>query len=249
MLQRKRLWGGLFAVLAMALTVAWFAPAVWLGNVVAEHSRFRLVYPSGTLWKGSAVLGISDGKTTRVLPGRISWRVRWKELMSGRLGLAIEHGTIEQGVRVSYDGQLIQLGEGRALWPAAMLEVLGAPFNTISPGGMLRIRWTESRLSNAGFDGTVQVDWDDAKSALSPVAPLGDFRVVVDAAQGHGKARLTTLSGPLLLEGEGRMEGGRFQFSGTADAEPEMRSSLNGLIGVLGPRSGQQVLLNWEYRA
>jgi general secretion pathway protein N len=247
-MQRKRLWGVLLAVLAVIVTVAWFAPATWLGNVVAEHSRFRLVYPSGTLWSGSAVLGISDGKTTRVLPGRIAWRVRWKEAIYGRLGLAIEHGTVEQAIRVSYDGRMIQLGAGKALWPAAMLEVLGAPFNTISPGGQLRIRWGASQLSDAGFDGTVQVDWDDAQSALSPVAPLGDFRVVVNAAGGQGNARLTTLRGPLLLEGEGSMQGGQFQFSGTADAEPEMRSRLNGLIGVLGPRSGQQVLLNWEYR-
>ncbi|HUU71143.1 MAG TPA: type II secretion system protein N [Burkholderiales bacterium] len=247
-MRRVRLWGVLLATLAVIVTVAWFAPATWLGNVVAEHSRFRLVYPSGTLWSGSAVLGISDGKTTRVLPGRVAWRVRWKESMYGRLGLAIEHGTVEQAIRVSYDGRMIQLGAGKALWPAAMLEVLGTPFNTISPGGLLRIRWTESRLSSEGFDGTVQVDWDDAQSALSPVAPLGDFRVVVNATGRQGNARLTTLRGPLLLEGQGQMEDGKFQFSGTADAEPEMRSRLNGLIGVLGPRSGQQVLLNWEYR-
>jgi hypothetical protein len=44
------------------------------------------------------------------------------------------------------------------------------------------------------------------------------------------------------------MEQGHVQFAGTADAEPTMRAKLNGLIGVLGPRSGEKVLLNWEYR-
>lgn len=234
-------------MLAMVVTGAWFAPATWLGDFIAGHSRFRLIYPSGTLWSGSAVLGISDGRTTRVLPGRVAWGIRWREAIHGRLGLAIEHDTVEQAVRVSYDGRMIYLGAGKALWPAAMLEVLGAPFNTISPGGLLRIRWSDSRMSNDGFDGTVQVDWDGAQSALSPVAPLGDFRVVVNASGGQGDATLSTLRGPLLLEGHGKVMSGKFRFAGTADAEPEMRASLNGLIGVLGPRSGQQVLLNWEY--
>jgi general secretion pathway protein N len=244
---RLRFWSAAFAILAVLVTGVWFAPATWLGNIVAGHSRFRLIYPSGTIWSGSAVLGISDGRTTRVLPGRVSWSIRWNEAMYGRMGLAIEHGTVEQAIRVSYDGRVMHFGAGKALWPAAMLEILGAPFNTISPGGLLRIRWSESRLSSEGFDGTVQVDWDNAQSALSPVAPLGDFRVVVNAKGGQGDAKLSTLRGPLLLEGQGQMQAGKFQFSGTADAEPEMRASLNGLIGVLGPRSGEKVLLNWEY--
>jgi general secretion pathway protein N len=246
-MSRFRVFGAMLAVVVVVVTAACFAPAVWLGNFVAEHSRLRLVYPSGTLWNGSAVLGVSDGRSTRMLPGRVGWHIRWKELMYGRMGLAIEHGTIEDAIEVSYDGRMINVGDGRALWPASMLEILGAPFNTISPGGLLRIRWGESRLSGDGFYGTVQVDWDNAQSALSPVVPLGDFRVALTASGSDGEARLTTLRGPLLLEGQGQMKAGSIRFSGTADAEPEMRASLNGLIGVLGPRSGQKVLLNWEY--
>lgn len=240
--------GTVFAVLAVAITCASFAPAAWLGQFVERNSRLRLVYPSGTLWNGSAILGISDGRVTRVLPGRVAWRVQWKELMRGRMGLAIQHGSANESIRVSYDGRIIQLGAGRVSWPAAMLEILGAPFNTVSPGGLLQIRWGDSQVSGDGFDGSVQVDWSNAQSALSPVVPLGDFRVVVTAQAGQGELRLTTLSGPLLLEGQGRMLAGNIEFSGTADADPEMRPSLNGLIGVLGPRSGDKVLLQWEYR-
>ncbi len=240
--------GAMLATLAMVITGVCFAPAAWLGDLVAGHSRLRLVYPSGTIWNGSAVLGVSDGRSTRMLPGRVGWRIRWKELMYGRMGLSIEHDTIEDAINVSYDGSTVFFGAGRALWPAAILEILGAPFNTISPGGLLRIRWGESRLTGEGFYGTIQVDWDSAQSALSPVVPLGDFRVALTASGGDGEASLTTLRGPLLLEGRGQMQAGTIRFSGTADAEPDMRASLNGLIGVLGPRSGEQVLLNWEYK-
>ncbi len=248
-MSRLRVLSAALAIVAVVITCAWFAPAAWLGDFVAGHSRLRLVYPSGTIWNGSAVLGVSDGRSTRMLPGRIGWHIRWKDLMYGRMGLSIEHDTIEDAIKVSYDGRMVLVGAGRALWPAAMLEILGAPFNTISPGGLLRIRWGESRVAREGFYGTVQVDWDNAQSALSPVVPLGDFRVAVTANGSDGEASLTTLRGPLLLEGQGRMQAGTIRFSGTADAEPDMRASLNGLIGVLGPRSGEKVLLSWEYNS
>ena len=246
---RGRVWGSIFAMLAIALTCVAFAPAAWLSDIVAARSRVRLIYPSGTLWDGSAILAIYDGRTARALPGRLAWKVRWWELVRGQLVLIINHPSLEEAIRIGYDGRAVYLGRGRALWPAAMLEILGAPFNTISPGGLLLVRWDDLRLTKAGFRGGIQVDWSNAQSALSPVVPLGDFRVVLDLAEGEGSAKLVTLKGPLLLNGEGRMEKGHVQFSGTADAEPTMRANLNGLIGVLGPRSGEKVLLNWEYRS
>jgi hypothetical protein len=44
------------------------------------------------------------------------------------------------------------------------------------------------------------------------------------------------------------MDEGGIRFSGTADAHPEMRASLDGLIGLLGQRKGDQVVLDWEIR-
>ena len=235
-------------MLAIALTCVAFAPAAWLSDIVAARSRVRLIYPSGTLWDGSAILAIDDGRAARALPGRVAWKVRWWDLVRGQLVVMINHPSFEDAIRIGYDGRAVSLERGRALWPAAMLEILGAPFNTISPGGLLLVRWDDSRLTKSGLRGGFQVDWNNAQSALSPVVPLGDFRVAVNLNDGEGTATLVTLNGPLLLKGEGRMEKGHVRFSGTADAEPTMRAKLNGLIGVLGPRSGEKVLLNWEYR-
>jgi general secretion pathway protein N len=246
-MSRRVLWGSILVILTVVLTCLLNAPATWLGRIVSEHSRARLLYPSGTLWDGSAILAMGDGRSARALPGRIAWRLQWKEVLRGDLVVDFRHPSMERAVRVRYDGRSVNLNQGQAMWPAAMLEILGAPFNTISPGGLLLIRWGDCRFDEAGFEGSVQVDWNNAQSALSPVVPLGDFRVVLDANEGTGSAKLMTLKGPLLMQGEGRMERGQARFSGTADAEPEMRARLNSLIGVLGPRSGDKVLLNWEY--
>jgi general secretion pathway protein N len=104
------------------------------------------------------------------------------------------------------------------------------------------------RFGDNGFEGNVQVDWEDAQSALSPVAPLGSFRLTASGRGALGEANLVTLRGPLLLQGQGSMDHGAIRFSGTADAQPEMRASLDGLIGLLGRRAGDRVLLDWEIR-
>lgn len=244
---RRRILKELALVLAtIVFTLVIFAPSTWLGDWLAQNSRLRLVYPNGTVWNGTAMLAVSDGKLARLIPGQVSWHFQWKVLAVGSLALELRHAAVDGAIRVSYDGRALNIDAGSALLPAGLLSVVGAPFNTISPGGMLRIRWKELQFASDGFDGELSVDWRAAQSALSPVSPLGDFRVTARASHGQGELKLTTLNGPLLLEGTGSMDAGRIRFSGTADAEPHMRVVLNGLIGVLGPRSGDKVLLNWE---
>jgi hypothetical protein len=45
------------------------------------------------------------------------------------------------------------------------------------------------------------------------------------------------------MQGSGRINGSQVRFRGTADAEAGMRPALDGLLGVLGMRSGDKVLL------
>ena len=78
---------------------------------------------------------------------------------------------------------------------------------------------------------------------VSPVAPLGSYRLSVTGADPASLIRLDTLGGPLRLEGKGTLKGWRISFRGLASVAPDMRPALNGLIGVLGPRSGNDVLL------
>jgi general secretion pathway protein N len=149
-------------------------------------------------------------------------------------------------MRIGLDGHALRLHAGDAHIPAALLSVLGAPFNTVRPGGTLQVRWDDLSIERDAIEGSVQVDWLDAQSALSPVAPLGNYRMTALGRGRHGEAKLTTLKGPLLLEGAGSVENGRIRFNATASAQPEMRASLSGLIAVLGRRTGDQAVLHWE---
>lgn len=224
----------LAAALACALTVLVRAPAAWLGDWLQAHSRVRLIDARGTLWHGSALLGLSDGRRMAVLPGRIAWRVDVASLLGARLAARVEHPFTAAPLFLSADASRMALKAGSAQMPASSLSALGAPFNTIRPGGVLDLRWSDLTLGEGAFAGSVQLDWRDAQSALSTVAPLGTYRVQISA----GSVRLETVKGPLHLQGSGTLRGLRLSFRGVASAEPELRPALNGLLGVLGPRSG-----------
>jgi general secretion pathway protein N len=236
----------LAAALGALLTTLVFAPAAWVGDLVQSASPVRLLYPEGTVWRGSAMLAFSDGQRARLVPGRLTWRVAWGSLLSGRIAVTLNHPIFQPSLDVSTDLRSLEVSPGAARLPAALLEALGAPFNTARFGGHLRADWDALRIAPGAFAGLLHVDWEDAQSALSPVVPLGNYRLTLLGRGPAAELKLATLKGPLLLQGEGRFQDGRGRFQGSASAEPAMADSLRGLIGVLGQRTGDRAVLAWE---
>jgi general secretion pathway protein N len=231
----------LLLALTVVITVVVRAPAAWLGDWLEDHTRVRLVDARGTVWHGSALIGFSNGREITLVPGRVEWQVHG--IRAGGIDARLTHPWLSAPLHVSAAREAVAFDKGAARVPAGVLASAGAPFNTLKPGGVLEASWTDTVLRGAALTGEVQIDWRDASSALSTVAPIGSYRLRV-TGRGDGPAlELATLSGPLQLEGRGKIEGSRIRFNGTAGAEADMRPALNGLLGVLGMRSGDKVLL------
>lgn len=231
------------AVFAVVLTTAVRAPAAWVGDWLQAQGRLRFVDPRGTVWNGSAMLGLSDGRQVMLIPGRVSWKIGLTALASGRVLAEVSHSALAAPLALSVASRSIALKAGQAELPAALLAAFGVPFNTVRPGGNLGLRWTDVELHDGALAGNLQIDWSEAQSALSTVAPLGSYRLQVTGAGSSARLQLDTLRGPLRLQGSGAVTGGRVSFKGLASADPEMLPALIGLISVLGPRSGDQALL------
>jgi general secretion pathway protein N len=235
----KRVLLAIAALLAAALTVIALAPAAWIGDWLEANSRVRLLDARGTVWSGSALVGVSDGRQTMLVPGRLAW-----DLRLANLSVELAHPAFAAPVVLVPRPSSLGLKAGRAELPAATLTALGAPFNTLRPGGTLAINWTDAEWRPASLAGNLQIEWRDAQSALSTVVPLGTYRLRLTGNTGH--LTLETLRGPLLLQGSGTIKGTRVSFKGLASAEPDMRQALAGLLGVLGPRSGHNAILALE---
>lgn len=240
---RYRLGIVLAAVVAAALIVAVRAPAAWVGDWLQSQGRLRLIDARGTVWSGSAMLGLSDGRQVMLVPGRVAWKIGLAAIGTGRVTADITHPVVTAPLRVTVAAQSVALKAGQAELPAALLVALGTPFNTVRPGGVLAVRWTDLEFKGGALAGDLQIEWREAQSALSTVAPIGSYRLQITGTGDTARVQLDTLRGPLRLQGSGSVKGGRVSFKGIASADPEMRPALIGLIGVLGRRVGDEAIL------
>ena len=243
-MSRALLWifAGLFTVSITALASA---PAVWLVPLIDAQTdgRFSLADVQGSLWQGSAVIGAAaarDDVLTPLLPGRCVWRISpW--VMIGMLDIRLENEAISSApINIHGDWSRLEIDAGNISLPADSLSALGAPLNTIRPAGVMRASWPKLTMTRTGRDwqmnGQVQIDLTQMMSALSPVKPLGAYRVQLDLLGGSTRLNLQTLSGPLHLTGKGNINHGSLKFSGEAWAQDGEEARLSGLLNLLGQR-------------
>jgi general secretion pathway protein N len=235
------------------------APAQWAAGVVssATQGRIELAESRGTVWNGSAVLVLTSGSDAGAarasLPERLSWHLSPWSLLAGQVDLVLSHPsalTQPLAIRAPFFGGSATLGATTVRLPASLLVGLGAPWNTIRPGGILMLNWDRLQIEPGRIAGNFSAEWQQASSALTPVSPMGQYRLKTNGVWPGTQLELLTISGPLELKGSGTIpEGGRLRFTGRAQAlagtDPGVKAQLTGLISLLGRRDGDGALLNF----
>ena len=230
-------------LLIVLLTVIAFLPAAWLTPAVEKQSAGRLTLgdPQGSVWRGSAFIGaVSDGAVAPLLPGRFSWQLS-PLLLLGRVDAMVQNKeALSVPLPINGSWQQWRLGSTAVLLPAERLAALGAPLNTLQPSGQMRLSWEELLLTRSkngvGIEGRMLLEMTDIASTLSPIKPLGAYRLQLDWQGEQAALTLATRSGPLLLEGAGQFAGGKLRFSGQAQAQEGQEERLAILLNLLGQR-------------
>ncbi len=240
--------GGLIAI-AVAL---WAAPARW-ADAIAERvtsGRVRLAESSGSLWTGSARLVLADPSTNNppfvegvVVPGRCDWVLSPFALILGRIDLQLKLTDMREAVKLAGDRQILRGTGGSFDLPAVRMDRLGSPWNTIAPDGALSLRWEPFVIEKGRYTGKAAVTIAQVSSAISPVKPLGSYRVDIDSTVEKTALSMVTLSGPLELEGQGDFSpktGLRFLATGQAQTD---QARLQPLLGLIGKRDGVKTII------
>ncbi len=255
--------GRRFAILAAALAGAVLvvltqAPASLLASAVNSWTseRVELGDPSGTVWDGQADLILASGDRgssfrTR-LPGRTSWHIAPWRLLIGALDLTLTNAAasdVPLALRVDWKANAT-VEPGRLRLPAGVLVGLGAPWNTIRPGGDIELEWDTLHLQSGALRGHLSAEWVGASSGLSPVVPFGHYRLQADGVFAGAQVQLETISGPMEMTGSGTIvDGRRLRFRGIARVQPgtdaAVATQLSGLISLLGRRDGDGDILNF----
>ncbi|MBI0326811.1 type II secretion system protein N [Burkholderia plantarii] len=227
-------------VLAVAVVIVALLPAAWVTPQFARASggHLNLVDADGSLWHGSATLLLAPGhdrSASTLLPGRIEWQTSFWSLFTGHLRMTMRQ-TEAMPDPITVDATLrgALVSSGAMAVPASLLAGLGTPFNTLDLQGDVRIGWSDWRLFGQDVFGQLTLTITDMSSRLSIVKPLGSYRAVWQAQGANATLDLSTLKGPLFLQGHGTFAGRTSSFNGTARADDAQRENLIGLLNLLG---------------
>ena len=233
------------AIVTIAATVLAFCPAAWLAPLIEQQTggRITLGDAQGSIWRGAAFIGAAPSgldPVTPLLPGRFAWRLS-PTVLVGVLDATLENtAALGQPVELTGTWSQWQVSPSTILLPAERLAALGAPLNTIAPTGEMRLSWGVLQLARRGrqveLNGTMQLDLLDIASRLSPIKPLGAYRMQMEWQGQAAQMKLTTLRGPMMLSGSGSLDNGRLRFSGRAQAAPGQEEKLANLLNLLGQR-------------
>lgn len=261
---------GVLGALAGLLTLLIQAPASWLdwGLSQATQGRVRLAQTQGTVWHGQARIVIADlrdarvalselgGRTDRALerratlaglaiPGDFSWQLQPMALLAGRIDLDLRHSSQVQSSRVSVSLSGLVVSRGSMNLPALALERLGSPWNSLRPTADVSLSWDDWLINPRGRSrGRLVIELSNVGSAMTPVRPLGTFRGELVSSGEHAQVNLTTLAGPLRLEGNGRWAGqSGLRLEARAWSDPEARDRLEPLLSLMGRREGDKTII------
>lgn len=252
---RHAVWGTL---LGMGLAMIVWAPARWLawGVNQASQGQVQWLNPRGTLWQGSAQLVLSGGTGSldpQALPGRLHWTLSptWRGVRIGWHADCCMAQPASMQIALGWHTWQLQVGDHDSAWPAALLTGLGAPWNTLQAEGQLQLNTRSVQLiSTQGrlqMQGQVKLEARDLSSRLSPVKPMGSYRIDLSGTPEGTPTpslQLSTLQGPLMLSGQGQWVGERLRFTGEASAQPGHEAAFDNLLNILGRRQGVRSVLS-----
>ena len=250
-------------------------PASWVASHLnsSPASRLQLLDARGTLWNGSAQLALAGGADSRdrlALPGRLAWSLGWRraetpqppstERLPFGPTLTLRHSQAmpqPAAVHIGLGWQQLSLnwmlapGQTASMLalPAAWLAGLGAPWNTLHPGGELQlsVKRLVLRLQSGTppeFDLDLHLALRDLNSRVSTLPVLGSYGLHAQGRQELNLSLNTQDGSALILEGRGLWRrGGRLEFQGIAQAATGQEAALSNLLNIIGRRDGPRSLI------
>lgn len=227
-------------VIACALTLLVTVPATLLDWSLqyATQGRAVLANADGTIWKGSATPALRTQDHHFIVLQPLRWAIDPLSLLSGHIKVRLHWDDLPAApaMEALISPRQIDLNHVQIPLPANALSEISPMLKAGQFRGQLQIQSEHLAISKRGMEGTAAVDWQQAGSALSSVAPLGNYHLTLNGAGERVDIALTTASGVLLLEGNGNWQAARgLEFQGKAQASSSNNENLAELLHHLGP--------------
>lgn len=230
-----------FALAAYVAALAALAPATLIDARLQRmgEGTLRLAEARGSLWSGAGWIEVRDAHGKAGIARRLSWRVQPWSLLRGRLVADVELDQAASRFPVTISPSRLEVGAVRVRLPAAALS-LGMPkLAPLRLTGDVLVDISQLSLEPGRIQGAATLQWRAAGSALTTVSPLGDYEVRFSAAGRAVHAALSTLEGPLQLEGHGTWSrGAPPKFAATARVPAAQQDQLAPLLRLIAVEHG-----------
>jgi len=237
-----------FSLFAAAFILALLAtaPATLLSGVVESVSNGRLILANagGTVWQGNATPAIRRKEGSLMALEKLHWDVSLLSFFTGKISVALRWAGIEQAqpMVVVFSAGQIEARNAVIPLPAAVLGELSPLLQPAQLSGNILITSEQFSYSGNGISGKAIADWMNAGSVLSAVNPLGSYQVSIAGRGRQLDVSLMTVSGALLLEGNGNYAPDTgLKFQATARSSSERSDGLKELLSNFGPESAPGV--------
>ena len=231
---------GAFAAALIAALIL-FAPATLIDARLerASDGRLRLAEAQGSLWSGAGWIEIRDAGGGAGVARRLAWRVQPESLLRARLVAEVELDQAAKPFPVTLSLSRIEIADARITLPAAALG-LGVPrLAPLRLTGEVLANISQLSVERGRIDGDATLQWRAAGSALTPISPLGDYEVRFKSVGPAVHAALSTLEGPLQLEGKGSWSNGAApSFLATARVPAQHQEQLAPLLRLIAVERG-----------
>jgi general secretion pathway protein N len=226
-------------------------PARWAMTALPPTWPLAVVDASGTVWSGSATIALGPPELRRTVPEPLRWQVSF----AGGPKLRVSHSWLSGPLTLAPKWSGVGISKQSLQVPAAALASLDARMAAIAPEGEISLKWPAIFIGRQGRPAgatLLDIQWRNAASTLTSIRPLGAYALSVkQAATGRAELVLSTLQGPLMLNGTGLLDrNSGFQFDGTAQADPaasaNTHAALHDILAALGPRRGDHTLLRFR---
>lgn len=233
----------IFGLVSYLLFLIVEMPASWFAWGLNRYTQgtVRLDPTAGSLWGGKGRLVIYYPKTTPHDFGQAEWRINPFWLFAGRAQLSVQTSHQDRQIKATLGvaRNSFMLKDTEAELPAPFIARIYPPLSLISPQGNIRISTAKLMLAPEMMEGAALLEWQNAGSSLSPVQPLGAYRLDINGAGETATLRLGTAQGALELAGQGEWQArtGRIRLNGSA-VPRERAAELEPLLTLMGNDQG-----------
>ena len=228
---------GVAGICAFVLCLTALAPATLFDSILLRASRggVRVAEAQGTVWSGAGRLEVRDAAGSRGVGTAVFWSFKPQSLLHGRLGFEVGIGAAAKPFLLTLSPFRIELADAQFTLPAAAIGVALPKLALLDPSGDLQVGVARLTLADGVILGDALVEWHDAGSSLTEVAPLGDYALRVEGRVDALSAVLTTVNGPLQLDGKASFgRRGAPLLVATARVEKKYQPQLAPLLRLIG---------------